>query len=116
MAGAKTTNGKSLSNGRSKSNLSNEVLTLVEAAAYLRIGEADVVRLAECDDLPGRQIGMEWRFLKSGLQDWLRAPKRKAGKTALLALAGAWKDDPDVSGIVRAAQAMRGRTFAETES
>src|SRR5437867_3705060 len=40
-----------------------EVLTLAEAAAYLRVSEADVVRLAQQQDLPGRLIGTEWRFL-----------------------------------------------------
>src|SRR5260370_32303302 len=69
-----------------------DVLTLSEAATYLRAAEADVLRLANLQELPGRQIGGEWRFLKAGLQDWLRTPPRKSGKDALLALAGAWKD------------------------
>ena len=53
------------------------VLTLSEAAAYLRVAESQVQRLAEMRVLPGRQIGGEWRFLKAGLQDWLRAPDRR---------------------------------------
>jgi excisionase family DNA binding protein len=92
-----------------------EVLTLGEAAAYLRVAEAEVVRLANLLDLPGRAIGGEWRFLKTALQDWLRTPVRKPGKEAFLALAGAWKDDPDIDQIVREALQQRGRPMAGRE-
>jgi excisionase family DNA binding protein len=64
------------------------VLTLSEAAAYLRVAESHVQHLAETRSLPGREIGGEWRFLKAGLQDWLRAPTAGSGKEAFLALAG----------------------------
>jgi excisionase family DNA binding protein len=94
---------------------SMEVLTLREAAAYLRIAEGDVLRLAKVQELPGRQIGNEWRFLKAGLQDWLRTPARRSGKEALLALAGAWKDDPDIEEIVREAHRRRGRAITEKD-
>ena len=57
----------------------------------------------------------EWRFLKMGLQDWLRTPVRQSGKDALLALAGAWKDDPDIDAIVREAHRRRGRPIPENE-
>lgn len=93
--------------------LDSEVLTLREAAAYLRVAEEDVLRLAQVQDLPGRQIRNEWRFLKAGLQDWLRTPRRPSGKEALLALAGAWEDDPDIDDIVQEAQRRRGRQDAE---
>jgi excisionase family DNA binding protein len=92
-----------------------EVLTLSEAAAYLRLAEEDVLRLATLQELPGRQIGNEWRFLKAALRDWLRTPARISGKDAFLALAGAWKDDPDVEAIVREAHRRRGRPMAEKE-
>src|SRR5712692_7242525 len=92
-----------------------EVLTVSEAAAYLRVAEADVLRLVHLQELPGRQIGNEWRFLKAGLQDWLRTPARKSGKEAFLALAGAWKNDPDIEEIVREAHRRRGRPTAENE-
>ena len=59
-----------------------------EAAAYLRVAESQVQRLAEMRVLPGRQIGGEWRFLKVGLQDWLREPDPGSGNEAFLALAG----------------------------
>lgn len=89
------------------------VLTLSEAAAYLRVAESQVRRLAEMRVLPGRQIGGEWRFLKAGLQDWLRAPDPGSGKEAFLALAGVWRDDPDIELIVQEAHRRRGRISVE---
>lgn len=45
----------------------SEVLTLAEAAAYLRVSEADVVNLVHAHNLPGRFTGSDWRFLKSAI-------------------------------------------------
>jgi excisionase family DNA binding protein len=90
-----------------------EVMTLAEAAAYLRVAEQELLRLVGQADLPGRLIGSEWRFLKDALQDWLRTPARTASNVGLSALAGAWKDDPDLQDIVREACRKRGRPVAE---
>jgi excisionase family DNA binding protein len=73
-----------------------EVLTLPEAAAYLRVAETDVLQLMQNQELPGRQFGREFRFLKSALQDWLRTPPASGSREAALSAAGAWKDDPYV--------------------
>src|SRR5437588_12677606 len=92
-----------------------DVLTLSEAATYLRVAEEEVLRLANLHELPGQKIGNEWRFLKAGLQDWLRNPARASGKEAFLALAGAWRDDPDIEEIVREAHRRRGRPAGRGE-
>jgi excisionase family DNA binding protein len=73
-----------------------EVLTLAEAAAYLRFSEADVLRLVDQQGLPARRLANEWRFLKTAIQDWLRTPPPTSNKEAWLALAGIWKDVPYV--------------------
>jgi excisionase family DNA binding protein len=49
-----------------------EVLTLAEAAAFLRVPEDALLALAAEDAIPARKIGGEWRFLKRALTDWLR--------------------------------------------
>lgn len=95
---------------------SQDVLTLSEAATYLRVPEEDILRLTRLQELPGRQIGNEWRFLKAGLQDWLRTPERKPTNEAFLALAGTWKDDPDIEAIVQEAHRLRGRPSPESRS
>ena len=94
-----------------------EVLTLAEAAAYLRLSEADIVDLIHSQNLPGRFTGSEWRFLKSAIQQWLTtgSPTRQTRKKAQLALAGKYKDDPDLMRICEQAYRQRGRSMTEGE-
>ena len=48
-----------------------EVLTLDEAADLLIVPAHEVRKLADKGELPGRQIGGEWRFTRRALLDWL---------------------------------------------
>ncbi len=48
------------------------VLTLAEAAEYLRIAESKLADLATEGGVPARRIDGEWRFLRKALEDWLR--------------------------------------------
>ena len=50
-----------------------EVLTLAEAATYLRVSEAGLRADADAGLLPGHLIGGEWRFTKEGILRWLSA-------------------------------------------
>lgn len=93
-----------------------EVLTLAEAAAYLRVAEAAILRLVQQQNLPGRQIDGEWRFLKSALQDWLRTPPPRPSKEAVLSRVGSWKDDPYLDEELREIYRQRGRPMTEDES
>jgi excisionase family DNA binding protein len=81
--------------------LDAEVLTLAEAAAYLRVSEDDVARLVREQGLPGRIAVNEWRFLKTAIQEWLRTPMPKPSREAVLSTVGAWKDDPTVDDLVK---------------
>jgi excisionase family DNA binding protein len=63
-----------------------EVLTLEEAAAFLRVTPDAVMRLVVQQAMPGRQIEGQWRFLRAALADWLR---ERSGKAVLLGQAGA---------------------------
>ena len=94
---------------------SGEVFTLSEAASYLRLSDAEVLRLVHEQRLPGRQVGEEWRFLHAALQGWLSNPA-SSGKEALLAAAGKFRDDPFLEEIVRAAYRERGRPIAEEKA
>lgn len=87
-----------------------EVLTLAEAAAYLRVPELEVERIAGTQGLAGRRIGSEWRFSLAAIQDWLRRPSMKE---SLLRLAGSWKDDPDVEEMLAEIYRQRGRPMIE---
>jgi excisionase family DNA binding protein len=83
-----------------------DVLTVDEAARYLRISKDALKRLAAQGKIPGRQIDRHWRFLKAGLDDWLRGV---GGRTALLEQAGAFKDDETLPALRAAIYAARGR-------
>lgn len=87
-----------------------EVLTLVEAAEYLRVSEEDVLRMIEVYGLPGRQFGGSWRFFKPALQQWLGTSPRKKG---LLSQIGALKDDPYRQELLRELYERRGRPETE---
>ena len=90
-----------------------EVLTLAEAADYVRVAEAEVVRMVGPRGLPGRLIGSEWRFSKTALDQWLRTPPAPSTKESLLALTGVWKDDPDVEEMLQEIYRQRGRPMTE---
>ena len=81
----------SITNGQSASD-SPEVLTLAEAADFLRLSESEVVELTFKQSLPGRKIGSQWRFLRNGLTDWLlQLPQSQR----LLRHAGAIPENPE---------------------
>jgi len=97
----------------SRNIVRQEVLTLADAARYLRLPQATLKKYALRGEIPGRQIGKEWRFLKSALQDWLRRP---GGKSVLLGMAGAFKDDETLPELRRSIQAARGRMQSDSEA
>ncbi len=90
-----------------------DVMTLAEAAAYLRVPEDDVVSSIHMQKLPGRQVGTEWRFSKPALEQWLRTPPAPGSKEALLSVAGAWKDDPYLDEMLKEIYKQRGRPMTE---
>ena len=49
----------------------NQVMTSVEAADYLKMHVKTVCRLAKEGKIPARKVGSEWRFLRSVLDKWL---------------------------------------------
>ena len=83
-----------------------EVLTLREAAEYLRAAEDDILDLAMQGDLPGRKIRDEWRFHRSALAEWLCQP---SPRQRLLRHAGVAHDDPYLDELLRQVYAERRR-------
>jgi len=87
-----------------------EVLTLEEAAAFLRVSEDAVLRLLVQQMLPGRQIEGQWRFLRVALADWLRG---RSGRAVLLSQAGALADDESLPALRASIYRERGRPEME---
>ena len=91
------------------------VLTLTEAAAFLRVNEASLADKAAAGEVPAQQIGGEWRFLQRALVDWLYAagsvngaPRAEPGwKEAVLKVIGIFKDDDDMEARLADLRALR---------
>ena len=49
-----------------------EILTLEQAAEFLQISTRTVQRLVRDGQMPGRQIGSQWRFEREQLRQWVR--------------------------------------------
>jgi len=111
---SKSARGKKPTASKPVSNATAEVLTLAEAADYLRVSTDETLRLVSEQGLPGRRTSDDWRFLKNALQEWLKQPERLGGPTALLALAGKFADDPFLDQIVEEAYRQRGRPVVES--
>lgn len=48
------------------------VMTLEDAADFLKVSSTTVYQLTRSGELPARKVGREWRFLKSQLVGYLK--------------------------------------------
>jgi excisionase family DNA binding protein len=90
-------------NGQPMTSASLDILTLQEAAEFLRVSAEDLSKDASEGHVPARRVAGEWRFSRSALLAWLNAPTPQptSGRDQLLALAGIWKDDPTVDDMIK---------------
>lgn len=51
----------------------HEILTLEEAAAYLRLHRRTVEAMLLRGELPGKKLGRQWRILKTELVEFLKS-------------------------------------------
>jgi excisionase family DNA binding protein len=86
-----------------------EVLTLEEAARFLRVPKKAVEELAATGKMPARRVNGQWRLLKVAIEEWLRGREVLSSREAFLRQAGAFKDDPMLEEIVKEAMRARGR-------
>ncbi len=90
-----------------------DVLTLEEAADYLRLPKETVERQATQGQIPGRRIEDTWRFLKAAIDDWLRSHD---SRTILLQQAGVLATDETLPELRTAIYAERGRPETEEDA
>ncbi|MCG7932143.1 MAG: helix-turn-helix domain-containing protein [Candidatus Thiodiazotropha lotti] len=55
--------------------MNDEILTLKEVAAYLKLAEKTAYRLAAEGKLPGFKVGGSWRFKKEDVENWIEQRK-----------------------------------------
>ena len=56
----------------------DEVLTIKEVAALLKIADKTAYIMAQRGELPGFKVGGQWRFKRSDIDDWIEERKRSA--------------------------------------
>ena len=56
----------------------DEIFTIKEVAAYLKLAEKTAYRLASEGKLPGFKVGGSWRFRKSEVDAWIKKQELKA--------------------------------------
>ena len=61
----------------------DQILTLREVAAYLKLAEKTAYRLASEGKLPGFKVGGSWRFKREDLEAWIET--QKVRESSLLA-------------------------------
>ena len=88
----------------------HEVLTLGEAARFIRVSEKTVREMVRQQRLPGQKAGREWRFLKRALEEWL------AGRAAGVAEppAPVYHQEPLLAEPPAAVADTRGKGFGDT--
>lgn len=58
-------------------SVDKEVLTLGEAARFIRVSEKTLGEMARLQRIPSQKVGREWRFLKPALEEWLQGKTRE---------------------------------------
>jgi excisionase family DNA binding protein len=70
MAGMSGTAGEQQAAAASRDAIP-EIMTLSEAAAYMRVGEEDVLEVIQADELKAKKIGTSYRISKRAIDDFL---------------------------------------------
>lgn len=58
--------------------MNEQILTLKEVAAYLKLTEKTAYRLASEGKLPGFKVGGSWRFKREDLEAWIDSQKTQS--------------------------------------
>ena len=59
------------------------VLTLKDVAAYLKVDDRTIYRLAQAKKMPAFKVGGTWRFRRADIDAWIEAQLQDKGGSAL---------------------------------
>ena len=57
----------------------SDILTVDEAAEYLKIPRSSVYKLAQQGKIPAQKVGRHWRFHRDTLVDWIAGKNNLQG-------------------------------------
>lgn len=57
--------------------MTDQILTLKEVAAYLKLAEKTAYKLAAEGKLPGFKVGGSWRFRREDIEHWIDEKKKE---------------------------------------
>jgi excisionase family DNA binding protein len=60
-------------------SLPEPVLTLKDVAAYLKVDDRTIYRLAQAKKMPAFKVGGTWRFRKGDIDAWIEAQLHQKG-------------------------------------
>lgn len=58
----------------------DQVLTIEELAAYLKVSKSTLYKLVQEGAVPGQKVGKHWRFRRETIDQWLDDRKTKPEK------------------------------------
>mgnify|MGYP000297745325 CR=1 FL=1 len=58
--------------------MTDQILTLKEVAAYLKLAEKTAYKLAAEGKLPGFKVGGSWRFRQADIDSWIENKTNKS--------------------------------------
>jgi len=59
-----------------------EIMTIGESAAYLRISQSSLYKLAQEGRIPCQKVGRHWRFRREAIDRWLEQTKSHSANAA----------------------------------
>ncbi len=59
--------------------MADQILTLKEVAAYLKLAEKTAYKLAAEGKFPGFKVGGSWRFKSQDIERWIEDKKKAKG-------------------------------------
>ncbi len=62
---------------------SDEILTLKEVSALLKVAEKTVYTMAQAKELPAFKVRGQWRFRRDDINSWIETQKRRHSREGL---------------------------------
>lgn len=65
---------------KTANEMTDQILTLKEVAAYLKLADKTAYKLAADGKLPGFKVGGSWRFKRDDIERWIEEGKSRGKK------------------------------------